>query len=452
MTAESLCQASNGIEQYPNIRPLADSMRKVLDNLFPLSHSCCICRVPKRISHASEKAYTPQVVSIGPLHHGKEGLKAMEELKHRYLKEFLHRHQTVTSLEDCIMKVKVEEQLLRSCYAETIEYDSDEFVRIILVDAIFIIEVLLRYNYENLQTENDHIFRKPRMLGDVWPDLRMLENQLPFFILEKLFNVVATEEYSIINISHNFFKTLMHIEEMEDTLLRIRSSPVEHLVDFVWKLYPLPPSRPATSHRPLIPVEGLESSHRGKNETLATLDMKELYFAGVKFKVGSSKNIFDIGFKDGTLEIPKITISDQSEVNLTNLLVFEQSQCKKTDNYINDYVGFLNILVNTPKDVALLVEYDIFENKLGDFKKGCTMIKNLGDRVNIVASKFYYADLCEELNKHCSRSWHIWKANLKHDYLNTPWSTLSVIAAVVLLILTLIQTVCSIIGVRQTHQ
>ncbi|XP_062019593.1 UPF0481 protein At3g47200-like [Rosa rugosa] len=442
MADESLYQAPNGIEQYPYILPLATSMRRVLGSLFPLSPSCCICRVPKRLSRVSEKAYTPQVVSIGPLHHGKEGLKAMEELKHRYLQAFLHRYQTVTSLEDCIMKVKEEEQTLRSCYAEPIEYDSDEFVRIILVDAIFIIEVLIRYNDERLQPENDHIFKKPRMLEDVWPDLRMLENQLPFFILEKLFCPVATEEYSIISLSHKFFKTLMHIEEMEDTLPRIRSSPVEHFVDFVRKLYPLPPSRPA-----------LQNSHGGQVETLATLNMKELYLAGVRFKVGSSKNIFDIRFNDGTLEIPKITISDQSEVNLTNLLVFEQSQCKETENYINDYVGFLNILVNTPKDVALLVKHDIFENKLGDFKKGCTMIKNLGDRVNIVASKeFYYAHLREQLNKHCRRSWHVWKANLKQDYLNTPWATISVIAAVVLLILTLIQTVCSIISVRQTHQ
>ncbi|CAL8996910.1 unnamed protein product, partial [Prunus brigantina] len=187
--------------------------------------------------------YTPQVVSIGPLHHGKEALKAMEELKNRYLQDFLHR--TNVSLEYFIRKIRAQEAKLRSCYAETIGFSRDEFVRIILVDAAFIIEVLLRFCYKNLQVVNDRIFNKPRMLDDVWPDMRMLENQLPFFILEDLFdherNIVGIQT-TIIDLSYHFFKTLMHMEDMEDTLTRIRPPhQVEHFVDFVRKLYPLPP-------------------------------------------------------------------------------------------------------------------------------------------------------------------------------------------------------------------
>ncbi|KAK9946035.1 hypothetical protein M0R45_011518 [Rubus argutus] len=442
--------------------PLLTSMRSMLYNLSPLSSSCCICRFPKRLQRrVSEMAYTPQVVSIGPLHHGKEGLKPMEELKNRYLQDFIVR--TNLSLEHYTNKIRGREAELRGCYAESIPFTSDEFVRIVLVDAAFVIEVLLRYHFHELQDENDRIFKKPRMFEDVWPDMRMLENQLPFFILHDLFDperiqIPSNEKLSIINLSYTFFRALMNIEELEDTLETISSSTVEHFVDFVRKLYPPPPkvarargqlkSPTGASMRQLSSLE-VPQGARGQPEIPTTPSMTELYRAGVKFKVGSGKNMFDIRFRDGTLEIPKLTISDQTEVNFTNLLVFEQSQCKETENYINDYVGILNILVNTPEDVSLLVKNGILVNKLGDSKKGCTMVKNMGDGVNIVDyNKFHFAPLCEKLNEHCRKSRHKWQAILRQNYFNTPCKTISVIAAACIILFTFIQTVCSIISVR----
>lgn len=352
---------------------------------------------------------------------------------------------------------------MRGCYAESIPFTSDEFVRIVLVDAAFIIEVLLRYHFHEWQDENDRIFKKPRMFEDVWPDMRMLENQLPFFILHDLFDperiqIPSKENLSIINLSYTFFRALMNIEELEDTLETISSSTVEHFVDFVRKLYPPPPkvaraqgqlkSPTGASMRQLSSLE-VPQGARGQPEIPTTPSMTELYRAGVKFKVGSGKNMFDIRFRDGTLEIPKLTISDQSEVNFTNLLVFEQSQCKETENYINDYVGILNILVNTPEDVSLLVKNGILVNKLGDSKKGCTMVKNMGNGVNIVDyNKFHFAPLCEKLNEHCRKSRHKWQAILRQNYFNTPCKTISVIAAACIILFTFIQTVCSIISVR----
>ncbi|KAI5354978.1 hypothetical protein L3X38_007873 [Prunus dulcis] len=120
-------QAPHDIEN-PCI-PLVTSMSEELDGLSSLSSSCCIYRVPERLRRVSENAYTPQVVSIGPLHHGEEGLKAMEDHKKRYLQDYIRR----------------------------------------------------------TRDENDRIFNRPWMLQDLWPDMRLLENQLPFFILEELF-------------------------------------------------------------------------------------------------------------------------------------------------------------------------------------------------------------------------------------------------------------------------
>ncbi|KAM5564528.1 UPF0481 protein [Rosa sericea] len=427
-------EAPNDIEsQRAQHIPLITSMRQELEDLPILSPLCCIYKVPERLRRVSEKAYTPQVVSIGPLHHGKDSLKAMEVHKKRYLQAFIVR--TKASLEEYVVKMKNQEEKLRNCYAETIEFTSDEFVKIILVDAAFIIEVLLRYCIHELQDENDRIFNKPWMLQDVWPDMRLLENQLPFFILEELYARVSsnvTEGKSLIDLSHNFFTSLMHIEGTECSLQTIHSSAVLHFVDFCRDLY-LPP-------QPEWPT-------KGKLETLTTPSMTDLHRAGVKFKVRSSKNLFDIRFQGGTLEIPKLAISDEIELTIRNILAFEQ--CHSLENIINDYVVVMDRLVNTPKDVELLVKYGIVENRLGDSSGGSTLINNLADGVIVDSKDFCYATLCKELNSYCSWTWHKWKANLRQNYFNTPWAIISFTAAVILLILTLIQAVTSIVSAVQ---
>ncbi|CAL8996929.1 unnamed protein product [Prunus brigantina] len=421
--------------------PLETSMRLELGRLSPLSSSCCIYRVPERLRCVNEKAYTPRVVSIGPLHHGKKGLEAMEEHKMRYLQEFLC--PTEVSLEDCIRKIRDQEARLRNCYAETIGFSSDEFVRIILVDAAFIIELLLKYNIRTLRKENDRIFNKPEMLLDIVPDMLLLENQLPFFILEDLFYLregtlssdseTSDERLStfVTDLSLTFFTswtTLMREADEEFILKRLSSTKkVEHFLDLILR------SLCESEVDPSIRLD-----------YLTTPSVAELYQAGVKFKVGSRKNIFDIRFTDGILEIPKIRVEDHTEISLRNLLAFEQ--CHYDHKYVGDYMIIMDRFVNNASDVDLLVDRGIVENILGDRKEVSALFNNLG--IGIFGSyHFTFANLCQDLNRYCSSTRHKRMANLRHNYFNTPWRTLSVIAAAVLLILTLIQTVCSIISV-----
>ncbi|PRQ20189.1 hypothetical protein RchiOBHm_Chr7g0225421 [Rosa chinensis] len=422
---------------------LETSMMEKLDKLFAMSPSRCIYRVPHRLRSVCEKAYTPQVVSIGPLHHGKETLKAMEEQKWRYLRCFIRRNNL--SLKDCIKIVRDQETRLRSCYSEAIELQSDELISIILVDAVFIIEFLLRYSYLELRNENDCIFGTPKMIDDVWPDLVMLENQLPFFILEHLFGLntfLAPSEdtdtldfgrLSILHLCHQFLnQDVRRIGGTLDNLKAVSEEEVQHLVDFFRKLYIAPLFKPQSAGQP-------------KQVTAPSIE--ELHRAGVKFKFRSTKNLFDIRFKDGILEIPKLEISDSTELILRNLIAFEQ--CIWKGNYISDYVGIMDQFVNTPKDVELLVHYGIVEHMLGGGNDElCTMINSLTTEVKIYPTKFYYGTVCEDLNKFCSLLWHKRMANLRHNYFNTPWKTISFIAAVFLLIFTAVQTICSIISLK----
>jgi hypothetical protein len=45
----------------------------------------CIFRLPRRLKNINGKLLEPQVVALGPYHHGKPQLQIMEELKWRCL-------------------------------------------------------------------------------------------------------------------------------------------------------------------------------------------------------------------------------------------------------------------------------------------------------------------------------------------------------------------------------
>lgn len=138
---------------------LVNSMEEELEMLSLLSSECSIYRVQEEQRHSHERVYTPKIVSISPLHHRKEDLKNMEEHKMWFLKAFIER--TNEGIGFYVKLVKEKEARLRRCYSEKIQFNSYDFVKIVLVDAAFVIEVLLRFYFEELYTANDHIFNRP---------------------------------------------------------------------------------------------------------------------------------------------------------------------------------------------------------------------------------------------------------------------------------------------------
>jgi len=65
---------------------LVNDITKELERLKPLSSpKCFIYKVPDPLRKLNKEAYTPQVISVGPFHHGGEKLRTMEKYKVRYL-------------------------------------------------------------------------------------------------------------------------------------------------------------------------------------------------------------------------------------------------------------------------------------------------------------------------------------------------------------------------------
>ncbi|XP_021835110.2 UPF0481 protein At3g47200-like [Spinacia oleracea] len=418
------------------IHQLAKSIRKRFDELPPLSSKCCIYRVPRTLRNVNLSAYKPWLISIGPLHYGTKSLQGLQEQKLRYLQNFLRRNEEKT-LKDYLKAIKEWEIDARECYIENITLSSDEFVEMMLLDSCFIIEFFLNWYWETLD-EDDRIFGKPSLEHVIRRDLLLVENQLPFFVLENLYDLVFEDDdessESSIPFSDLTSEVLIGKRELPK---RFKRREILHFVDFL-RTYFLPRVVRDPNYVPSR-VDACWEFPPG---------VGDLHDAGVKFVVNRSDSLLDIEFKDGVLYIPKLEVEDHTESILLNLSVFEQCHYH-SDSYIVDYILLMDVLITTLKDVDILLSSGIITNALGNNEEVAHLFNTICRETNYEAHKFYYTDICRRLVAHSKAPWNRWKATLKHDYFNNPWTIISVIAAIVLLILTVVQTACTVIAFKR---
>uniref|UniRef100_A0A6N2MAC9 Uncharacterized protein n=1 Tax=Salix viminalis TaxID=40686 RepID=A0A6N2MAC9_SALVM len=425
--------ATTGQIERSDLCKLTESLREELKALHAFSDECSIYTVPKRLRGLKEYAYTPQIVSIGPIHHGKEELKEMEVHKKLYLQEFLKWGEV--SVEECIAAVAESEIRLRNCYADNFEkITTEDFVKMMLLDSSFIIMVFLICFGFGFRSNNDRIFGKPWRIKEVRRDMCLLENQIPFFILDdllKLAEIRVEAEISMIQLTRAFFLDLLGDSWVPADILKQNNfSEVEHFVDFL-RICQL--QKQGKQRKPL--------------ETRTTPSAMELHQSGVKFQSGSSKTLFDIcfDFEKGILQIPPLFFEDSTEMLFRNLHAFEQ--CQYSGGCVSDYIIILNFLVRATNDVEILSKKGIIGNWLSDNDAVMRVLHDLGRENTVDSNEFYFADVFEDLNKYCRKRRHRWIAALKQNYFYNPWVSISVAAAGALLILTVIQAVCSVIQV-----
>ncbi|XP_011027971.1 PREDICTED: uncharacterized protein LOC105128139 [Populus euphratica] len=147
-------------------------------------------RVKESLRNANEKAFIPDKVSIGPYRHGKRGLEAMEQHKWRYVHALLNRRPNLeASLDDCLTALR-RWNIEHACCEEESSFATDEFLQMMLVDGCFSFEMFLKYSTLSLRRRNDPVFTTPGMLFDLRSNRMLLENQIPLFILLRLYEVV----------------------------------------------------------------------------------------------------------------------------------------------------------------------------------------------------------------------------------------------------------------------
>ncbi|GMH26327.1 hypothetical protein Nepgr_028170 [Nepenthes gracilis] len=129
--------------------------------------------------------YHPHIVSIGPFHQGKPHLQIIQERKYQYLAQLLSR--TNLTLEYLFNSIQHLQMKARESYSETILLDAHEFVELMVVDGCFVLELFRKVAKLVRFANDDPIASMSWIFSFLLRDLLRLENQLPFFVLQRLF-------------------------------------------------------------------------------------------------------------------------------------------------------------------------------------------------------------------------------------------------------------------------
>ncbi|CAL0310400.1 unnamed protein product [Lupinus luteus] len=165
----------------------------------------CLTRVPKLLSNANGIAhYEPEIVSIGPYHIGKKHLDMIKEHKWYYLRCLISRTDGL-NIEHLFQAITSLELQARECYSETINLQTHDFVEMLILDGCFLIELFRKDEGLVLSEENDPLFSMLWILPIFCRDFLKLENQIPFFVLERLFELSKLPEENLTKSALDFF-------------------------------------------------------------------------------------------------------------------------------------------------------------------------------------------------------------------------------------------------------
>ncbi|KAL5794980.1 hypothetical protein ACOSP7_003574 [Xanthoceras sorbifolium] len=437
-------------------KELLIDIEKLQESCEPVK-KCCIYRVPRDLRKINEEAYTPQVVAIGPLHHGKEEyLIEMEKQKLRYVKKFSER-TSMDKLIELRSFIEAYEQEIRSFYVENPNLSSDEFVTMILYDAIFIIELFLRNDQVKTRSRFDILLDTPIQKAAIKLDLQLLENQLPYFVLKELcvrLDVVKPSgEVSYNNpllvLASRFFYdcemdpltyNTVHIQHFTDLRRRFllkRFSPQNNIRGKLIRDLP----RATKLHESGVKLEkGIEGR--------SSLEISCEYISNSLLQI-----IPCIKLQELALQIPRFEVYDGTECLIRNMMAFEELHYP-CETHLCNYILLMDFLIDNEKDVDLLVEKGIIFNCLGDNAAIANMFNKLGLQVTpsyyglqVTTSCSSYYHVTEKLKAHYGKSWNQAKATLKSVYFNDLWIGTGTVIAALLLLLTFVQTICSVLQV-----
>lgn len=391
--------------------------------------SCCIFRVLQCLVDINNKTYGPHIVSFGPYHHGEPHLEMMQQHKRRFLRDLLAQTPPSTGhpgLGDYRQAVASMEQDIRVCYSEsTLKFCRDELVDMMVLDGLFIIELFCKIaRLSKTPIRDDPIFHFASVFRDIIRDLLRLENQIPFFVIQTLFDTSRPSRNdsnsSIAQLALQFFQYAVEIPYEADQ--------GKHLLDLLRLSF----IHPSMRHKQ-------NNGNTSSSEVQLIQSAKQLHLAGIKFKTREAMSFLDIRFYNGVLEIPNITLDDLRTDLFRNFVAFEE-RYSHSPRHITTYAVFMSCLVRTPMDATFLREHNIIENYLATDKEVANFFRNMGKDVPFDIDECYLLEVFNDVNKYHRNIWHVRWAGFRFKYFDTPWSFLSALAALILLLFTAIQS------------
>ncbi|ESW05906.1 hypothetical protein PHAVU_010G002600 [Phaseolus vulgaris] len=435
--------------------------------------ACSISKVPDKLSKPNKDAYLPQLVSIGPYHRGSKNdlLLMMEQPKWNYMLSLLGRslfqaqqQNRGEAIEDGPRMVKVMgetileiEYIVRASYGGNVQSEPHDLAKLMLVDGCFLLEFLHRLQEYKEALENgdneedDPLFESQDKVLSLLSDLLLLENQLPFIVLKKLYRKLFPVP---VPVEQDHRVATMAMEALGYPS-DVPTSGAAHLLHLVYLS--------------IVNQEGRKKTRAAHQELKRCATRLRARGVTVKVKEGGRSNTnqfgdifnFEINFDNGVLEIPQLRIKKSTEVTWRNMIAWEQSRIV-TSCKLTSYALFFQGLICCTHDIELLQRVGVIVNESGKRNEDLLkLFENLCEGVDQM--DWSYSEVCAKLNSDTGtrslRKWPIltwhrcrciiaifvyywknWFSILIKEHIPTIWKLIGVLAAMVLLGLTIAQT------------
>ncbi|MCL7026512.1 hypothetical protein MKW94_024540 [Papaver nudicaule] len=203
-------------------------------------------------------------------------------------------------LEECVSSIKKKETESRKSYLEYIDMDSREFVKMMVIDGLFIIELLIQVKIFSASSWEypDPICSNSWLLAGVLQDMILLENQLPMSVLKCLFGIVALPDelmdMTLEKLALNLFKNLMVLPK-EISLGLNQCESADHLLDLLGMLL-IFQTQPRNEGRSSSVTDNTQSNSSSLSRKLSNILMKSEGITTAKFTralIGSSAHPVD---------------------------------------------------------------------------------------------------------------------------------------------------------------
>ncbi|KAM0026488.1 hypothetical protein Hdeb2414_s0020g00558771 [Helianthus debilis subsp. tardiflorus] len=392
--------------------------------------------------------YKPAVVSLGPYHHKQDRFAQAEKYKHITLKEYsLSTGENIDSLYNKVFEVVHD---ARKCYIDgsTDAYNDDEFNQMMLRDGCFVLFYIECISCQNSKSVLNNEYLGALGFANLTRDIFLLENQIPFIVLEVLLKLSFPKDNGE-DVLNGFFNYLNYGEVIiRDKKVLGRKQPL-HLLELYRSYFislsaslALGSTKSSSMGRRRSKENDSVEDYNYVKRNRSFASVTELKAKGIflKFTHDESKNE-GIKFYSrhcyGKLVLVRRVVSPNTKAIYLNMIAYEMCPHNPNDFRISTYLRVMKSLVIQRDDVKELRAKGILIHSLGRDEE----VVKMYDEIETPAVNLYmFHQLRQQIEKHCNSKYKTWVAELLTVYLGGPWKTLALLVATAILFTTFLQT------------
>ncbi|KAJ0453763.1 hypothetical protein HanIR_Chr15g0732781 [Helianthus annuus] len=437
-----------------------DSIIDSISNSAAIPLQSSTSRIPRLPKMAREKDdymkyYVPKVVSVGPYHFGNSNLQYAETLKpHLTMRLLKDNKETLRRLFDNLSEPETV-QHLRCFYEEnsTANFCDMEFSKMMLLDSCFILYYIRIFFGGSLE---DHPELSRKQLANVYEDLLLLENQIPFEVLTNVTKLMETTD----GLKDNIEKFISAVSFVRPR--RRKRTWLQNIKEMCW-LFCIrndPSSNGGDADDDEKPTH-LLAAVRGKlTKTVKTpkpvvnpfkydawnfRNVSELVDVGIYFKaIEQTTSLTHVDFVknwwgfSANVKIPPITLYDETRQLLLNMTAYETYCCSIYDAWVTSYVCLLDSLIDKIEDVKVLRKGWVIHNHLSSDKEVATLFEEIA--IDLFPNSLAYYEAMNKIQTHYESLSNTLFSQLKNEYFKSPWAIFALLGALIALFLAGVQT------------